>query len=219
MTAPTVTIVEDHRLLAEVLRSELSAKGLDVSVVAPRPLPALLADVVDRQPDLVLLDLDLGKFGAGERLVGPLRAAGIRVVVVSGTDDIARVADALDAGAFGYCAKTCAFDALVAKIVAALRADRPLDEVLRRQLRADLARKDAEQTARWARFDRLTDRERLTLVALSRGQSVRDIARLWVVSEATVRTHVRAVLAKLEAPSQLAAVAAALSTGWLAAAS
>lgn len=219
MAAPTVTIVEDHRLLAEVLRSELSAKGLEVTVVAPRPFPALLADLLDREPNLVLLDLDLGEFGAGESLVGPLHAAGIRVVILSGTDDMARVADALDSGAFGYCAKTTSFDALVAKIGAALRADQPLDDVLRRQLRADLSRRHAEQNSRWAQFERLTDRERHTLLALSRGQSVRDIARSWVVSEATVRTHVRAVLAKLEAPSQLAAVAAALSTGWLAAAS
>ncbi len=214
-----IAIVEDHRLLAEVLRTELDANDLDVAIVNPRPLPELLAELLDRRPDLVLLDLDLGGFGAGERLVGPLHAAGIRVVVLSGTDDMARVADALDAGAFAYCAKTSAFDALVAKIVAALRADRPLDDVLRRQLRADLTLKAAEQSSRWARFEQLTDRERHTLLALSRGQSVRDIARSWVLSEATVRTHVRAVLAKLEAPSQLAAVAAALSTGWLAAAS
>ena len=91
--------------------------------------------------------------------------------------------------------------------------------MLLQRLRTDLARQDAEKNVRWAPFERLTDRERHTLLALSTGQSVRDIARLWVVSEATVRTHVRAVLAKLEAPSQLAAVAAALSTGWLAAAS
>ena len=101
-----IAIVEDHRLLAEVLRTELHANGLDVAIVNPRPLPELLAELLDGRPDLVLLDLDLGGFGAGERLVGPLHAAGIRVVVLSGTDDMARVADALDAGAFAYCAKT-----------------------------------------------------------------------------------------------------------------
>ena len=71
----------------------------------------------------------------------------------------------------------------------------------------------------FAPFTRLTDRERDTLVALSRGLSVHGIAAEWVVSEATVRSHVRGVLAKLDVPSQLAAVALALRTGWLAVAS
>ena len=51
--------------------------------------------------------------------------------------------------------------------------------------------------------------------SLARGRSVREIADEWVVSEATVRTHVRSVLAKLEVRSQLAAVAMAIRTGWL----
>jgi DNA-binding NarL/FixJ family response regulator len=45
---------------------------------------------------------------------------------------------------------------------------------------------------------------------------VTEIARGWVVSEATVRSHVRGVLTKLNVGSQLAAVAAALDAGWLA---
>jgi two-component system, NarL family, nitrate/nitrite response regulator NarL len=218
-TVPSVAIVEDHRLLAEVLRSQLAAHRIDADIVTADSSAALLTQLLDLRPDLVLLDLDLGAAGAGERLVGPLHAAGSRVVVVSGTDDMARVADALDEGAFGYCPKTVPFETLIEKVRAALHAERPLDEVLHRQLRAELARREAERRARWEPFERLTDRERHTLIALSRGKSVRDIARSWVVSEATVRTHVRAVLAKLDAPSQLAAVAAALSTGWLAAAS
>ncbi len=219
MSPRTVAIVEDHRLLAEVLRSELQTRGVAAEIIATGTLTQLLATLLAGRPDLVLLDLDLGAAGAGEVLVAPLHSCGIRVVVVSGTDDRARVLSALDAGAFGYCPKTVAFDSLVAKVTEALDAEHPIDEALHLQLRVELAREQAERSARWAAFDRLTDRERDTLLALSRGQSVRDIARSWVVSEATVRTHVRAVLTKLQAPSQLAAVASALSTGWLAAAS
>ena len=54
-----------------------------------------------------------------------------------------------------------------------------------------------------------------TLRALARGVSVPALALEWYVSEATVRTHVRSILTKLGVSSQLAAVAAALRTGWL----
>jgi DNA-binding NarL/FixJ family response regulator len=65
------------------------------------------------------------------------------------------------------------------------------------------------------RLARLTPRERQVLGHLTEGHTVRDIARLSVVSEATVRTQVKSILAKLEVSSQLAAVGIAHSTGWL----
>ena len=52
------------------------------------------------------------------------------------------------------------------------------------------------------------------LRSIAHGLSVQDIAADWVVSEATVRTHVQGVLAKLGVRSQLAAVAAARRSGW-----
>ena len=52
------------------------------------------------------------------------------------------------------------------------------------------------------------------LGALMRGAPVREIARTSVVSEATVRTQVKSILAKLEMSSQLAAVGAAYKVGW-----
>ena len=64
-------------------------------------------------------------------------------------------------------------------------------------------------------FERLSSRETQVLQALADGRSVAEIARDWVVSEATVRTQVRAVLTKLGVTSQLAAVAAARRAGWL----
>jgi two-component system nitrate/nitrite response regulator NarL len=64
------------------------------------------------------------------------------------------------------------------------------------------------------RLQRLTPREREVLGHLTEGHTVRDIARLSVVSEATVRTQVKSILAKLEVSSQLAAVGIAHAVGW-----
>ena len=188
---------------------------LEATVVEPTVPPVLAETLRAGSFELVLLDLDLGEHGDSTPLVAELTAAGVRVVVVSGTEDIARIVRVLDEGAYAFCPKTIGFDALTARIVTALHSDVPLDDELRRRLGVELARRDAERRARCDRFDRLTEREQTTLRELSRGLSVRDIARTWVVSEATVRTHVRGVLTKLDVTSQLAAVAAAFATEWL----
>jgi DNA-binding NarL/FixJ family response regulator len=66
----------------------------------------------------------------------------------------------------------------------------------------------------WARFDRLTLRESEVLGLVMQGHSVRDVARHSDTSEATVRTQVKSILAKLGVTSQLAAVALARDAGW-----
>ena len=65
-----------------------------------------------------------------------------------------------------------------------------------------------------APFDRLSGREKQVLAALCVGRSVTQIADDWVVSVPTVRTQVRAILTKLDAASQLEAVAQAHRSGW-----
>jgi DNA-binding NarL/FixJ family response regulator len=65
------------------------------------------------------------------------------------------------------------------------------------------------------RLSVLTTREREVLGQLMEGRQVREIARDRYVSEATVRTQVKSILAKLEVSSQLAAVGLARSVGWV----
>ena len=210
----TVVVVEDHALLAETLRLGLEARGIPTGVLAARPLDELSAALLERRPTLVLLDLDLGEFGDSTPLIAPLIAAGIRVLVVSGTPDRERIAAAFDAGAVGYCAKRDGFDELMAKTERALASGMLLDPELRLGLSAEVAANRARRAAVLAPFARLTEREQATLHSLCHGASVTAIAADWVVSEATVRSHVRAVLMKLGVSSQLAAVALALRTGW-----
>jgi two-component system nitrate/nitrite response regulator NarL len=64
------------------------------------------------------------------------------------------------------------------------------------------------------RLDRLTARERDVLGHLTLGRTVGDIAALEVLSQATVRTQVKSILAKLEVSSQIAAVGIAHHVGW-----
>ena len=162
----------------------------------------------------MVLDLDLGQLGDSVHLIPHLVAAGHRVLILTGSEDRLRIAAALEQGAIGYQRKDPGFDALLVRVSAALDARAPLDAEHRVELLDELVRARASSTARLAPFNRLTVREREVLRELADGRSVMAIATDWVVSEATVRSHVRSILGKLGVPSQLAAVAAARQARW-----
>src|SRR3954447_18226148 len=89
-----IVIVEDHVLFAESLELALTVEGYDVRRVAipdkEQAPGALLTSIARRRPRVVLLDLDLGRFGNGEKLIRPLARSGFNVVVVTGSIDKAR---------------------------------------------------------------------------------------------------------------------------------
>jgi DNA-binding NarL/FixJ family response regulator len=209
-----VVIVEDHTLLAETLQAALVRRDID-AVIVPCEAPDLCEQIIAAGPDLVLLDLDLGAELDGNEVLVPLVAAGIRVLVVTGTADPMRIAAALERGAVGYERKESGFESLLTRTCAALDGRPVIGEPERWQMLRELAQVRAEQERALEPFERLTEREREVLEALVEGRSVRDMADDWVVSDATVRSHVHGLLGKLGTSSPLGAVAAALRSGWL----
>lgn len=208
-------IVDDHQLLAQSLALGLFARGVRAEVCTDLTTEAVLDHAQLQSSDLVLLDLEIGgQIGDGTVLVEPLTRRGHRVLVVSATQDPAKLGAALAAGAIGYVAKSRTFEQLVTTIVEAGRgaeviSDRERDDLVR--LHHDTLDEAAEVRAP---FDQLTPVEADVLRALARGESVSRIAAKRFVSEATVRTQVRAILLKLDVTSQLEAVARAHASGW-----
>lgn len=198
-----VVVVDDHRLFGAALGTALAAEGFCVTVPELTDLFLLERMVLSEAPDVILLDLDLGAFGSGESLLGAFVASGAAVLVVSGTTDDAMVGRCLHQGAAGWMSKCAPFDELLGA-VRAIAAGAPGPCPTRPSLPA------APATS----FDWLTARESAVLAMLMDGQSVARIAAAWYVSEATVRTQVRAVLQKLGVNSQLEAVALATRAGW-----
>lgn len=213
--AATVLIVEDHELLAQSLGVALQAEGLQVHVADLRSSTSVLDVARDLAPHTVLLDLDLGDHQeTGEALVPGLVSLGARVVVVSGSTDVLRLGTCLELGASGVLSKTRSFDDVLTAVQNAATGARVMPEVERQELLAAMRRSRAEQRERLEPFARLTPREAEVLDLLMQGRAAEAIARVFVVSEATVRTQIRAVLSKLGVTSQLAAVAEAHRVGW-----
>jgi DNA-binding NarL/FixJ family response regulator len=209
--------VDDHAVFAESLEIALALEGFDARQVPLTPggsRAQLLAAIRRLQPSIVLLDLDLGPLGDGVRLVQPLSQAGIATVVVTGSMRRDQWGACIARGARTVIPKLSP----VTEIVSAIRrihgglpvmsaAER--DEMLRAWRDHEAAERDAR-----TRLERLTQREAEVLSMLMSGMQVSDIARERFVSESTVRTQVKSVLAKLQVSSQLTAVGLANRIGW-----
>ena len=224
MTAATprsklrVAILEDHALFAESLELALTLEGYDLHRVpiTPDATPqATLAAVQAVRPKIVLLDLDLGRVGDGVRLIAPLAKSAIHVVVVTASTDRARWGEALRNGARRVLSKSQPLNDILSTVRRLHHGLPVMDRQEREELIAHWREQGFERVTHQQRLALLTPREERVLGELMRGHTVRDIAATSVVSEATVRTQVKAILAKLEVSSQIAAVGLANTAGWL----
>lgn len=216
--ATRIALVEDHVLFSESLEIALDLEGYDVRRVdlgtGECSTSRLLAGILRTRPRVVLLDLDLGPYGNGVRLVEPIARSGAAVVVVTGSTDRGRWGECMRYGARRVLSKSAPLNDILSTI---RRINGGLPVITREEhdeLLQHWHRQRMEVQGLRSRLDRLTRREGEVLGHLMEGLQVREIARLSVVSEATVRTQVKSVLAKLEVSSQIAAVGLAHHADW-----
>jgi two-component system, NarL family, nitrate/nitrite response regulator NarL len=210
----SVLIVDDHALIAQGLTFALRAEGFEVHVCHEPDPELVLALAKVHRPALALVDLQFtdGAYD-GLTLIEPL-ATTTTVLVLTGVGDPAVLGACLDAGAVGVVSKAVAFDDLLERIRAVLQGEsthslREREELLA----AHREHRDAE-ARRLAVFDSLSPRESEVLDYLANGYSAEAIAKQAFVSLPTVRTHIQAILRKLDVNSQIAAVARAHESGW-----
>jgi DNA-binding NarL/FixJ family response regulator len=210
-----IAVLAGHEMFAEALHLALTNAGHQVQCLAPPAgSPERLVEAVARtRPRVVLVDPDLGNTDAAA-VIRTLSRCGVSVVVLTEEIDRARWGGWLFLGAYAVLSKS---DSLT-DLFAALRAIAEGREVLAREERHRLVelyhqeRNDVRDCR--ARLDALTQREREVLAHLVHGDAVIDIAAVHVVSEATVRTQVKSILAKLGVTSQLGAVSVAFRARW-----
>lgn len=213
-----ITIVEDHVLFAEALDLALTLQGHlvhRVSALEPTPsVPALLHTVVRQRPQVVLLDLDLGRATDGGQLVRPLSEAGIAVIVVSASADEARLGQCLAHGARAVVPKSAELGAIIGGVRCVATGRAVMDRAERDRLVATYLGEHRRSQETRRSLGTLSRREAEVLGELMDGIPVPEIARSSYVSEATVRTQVKSIRAKLGVSSQLAAVGLARRARW-----
>jgi DNA-binding NarL/FixJ family response regulator len=215
MTA--VLVVEDQQVLASALEIAIGAQSDLDCVGAAGTVDEALARMAASRPDVVLMDIELpGADGiAGTRRI---KAAypDVRVLILTGGTTPGRLADAAAAGAGGFLGK----DSALPDILAAIRNPMPgkmviegttLSELLTERPAA-VAGPDCATDSDLARF---TAREREVLALMGEGLDPAAIAERLVVSVYTARGHVKNVMMKLGAHTQLEAVVLATRAGLL----
>jgi two-component system, NarL family, nitrate/nitrite response regulator NarL len=215
LRAATVLVVEDHVLLADGLAVSLRREGLVVEVADSASCESIMEAAWHLHPDVVLLDLVLGEqVGLSIPLIAQLRDTGARVLILTGVTDPALLGTCVEAGAAGLVSKSETFDAVLDKLLRAVRRQTTLHASDRERMLSSLRQRRADERARLEPFTRLTARERVVLGALMDGASAEEIATLSFVSMATVRSQIRSILEKLAVHSQVAAVAMAHRAHW-----
>ena len=214
----SVLLADDQPPLRRGLRMILEAEG-DLIVVAEAADGEEAVDLACRHaPDVVLMDIRMPGTD-GIEATQRIAAADTRVrVLVLTTFDLDEYAfGALRAGASGFLLK----DVRPAELVAAIRTVASGDAVtsprVTRRLLEEYTRvlplSASQMQQRYPQLSALTEREREVLVAVARGLSNAEIAATLFVSEATVKSHVGRILAKLGLRDRVQVVVLAYEAG------
>ncbi|QAY68936.1 response regulator [Xylanimonas protaetiae] len=213
-----VVLVDDQQMVRAGFRMVIDSQP-DMTVVAEAGDGVEALRVLGRErADVVLMDVRMPRMdGLTATAALTSEADAPRVVVLTTFDIDEYVLEAIRAGASGFMLK----DAPPEEMLAAIRTVHAGDAVIapsstRRLLEhlvTALPTPDAPPSAAHRALATLTDREREVLGLMARGRSNTEIAADLYVAEATVKTHVGRILAKLDARDRVQAVVLAYETG------
>jgi len=206
-----ILIAEDHKVVLRGLESLLRTEAdFEVVGTAMDGVEALAA-VIDLQPDVMLLDLQLPK-KTGLQIIPEVRtqAPNTKIVVLTSFSDDETVFAAIQAGALSYLLKDCSPEELMQTMRDAHQGKPtlPTDIAIR------LVREISKSLEKPLSQEPLTERELDVLRLVARGLSNQEIADKLVVSESTVRTHVSKILEKLHLANRTQATLYALREGY-----
>ncbi len=212
----TVVIADDQPMVRAGLRSLL--EGEDGVVVVGEAVDGeqALHAVRRHRPDVVLMDIrmpNLDGLEATRRLVAEGSAA--RVLVLTTFDLDEYVFDALRAGASGFLLKDATAEELIAAVRTLAAGDAILAPAVTRRVIEAFGSVPRPQPGVADRLSALSPREVEVLRLMARGMSNAEIARELFVSDATAKTHVSNVLAKLRLRDRVQAVIFAYESGLL----
>ena len=200
-----VLIVDDHPVVRDGLRGVLAGEP-DMEVVGEAGHGAeALARVAAQPVDVVLMDLRMPTMGEVEA-IGAMRrvAPAVRVLVLTTFDTDRDVLPAIEAGAIGYLLKDTPREELLRAVRAAYRGEAVLSPAVAGRLMGQVRAPAAEA---------LSARELEVLRLVAAGATNREAARRLFLSEATIKTHLLHIYAKLGVRDRASAVAAGYQRG------
>ncbi len=209
-----IVLADDHEMVLQGVQAMLSHFSDEVEVVGTATnLAGAVALVQEAEPDIVLCDIRLGRDSGLDlcRRVKERRPA-TRVVFLTVYEDEQYVYQAFRAEASGYVLKRIDGAELVGQLQQVMAGDVVVDSTLAGRIAASAAHVNAGEFWPGARLG-LTQRESEVLALIVNSVSNKGIAAKLVVSEDTVKTHIRGLYRKLAVSDRSGAIAVALREG------
>ena len=204
-----VLVVDDHVTFAEAFASMLDdVPGL--RAFAATTVADAQRALAEHEIDVVLLEVHLdGHDGIWLARQFLSQDPDLRVIVVTVSEDVNQVVDAVRVGVSGWVPKNAPAEHLVSVVRGVLRGETWIPPPLLTPVLGELTSAERNTTAQDTVLSTLTRREKEVLDLLMLGGKTDDIAQRLCLSRNTLRTHIRRILRKLDVHSVLAAVALA----------
>jgi DNA-binding NarL/FixJ family response regulator len=211
-------IADDQPLARAGLRAMLVLAG-DLTVVGEATNGAEAVQLArTEQPDVLLMDVRMPVMDgieATRRIAADPHLRAVRVIILTTFDLDEHIYGALRAGASGFLLKDIPPEQLFEAVRIVAAGEALLAPTVTRRLIEEFARTcaGAERSARQAELTVLTDREREVLTLIGRGLSNQEISAQLYISEATTKTYVSRLLAKLPSRDRAQLVVLAYESG------
>ncbi|MEO6349226.1 MAG: response regulator transcription factor [Candidatus Limnocylindrales bacterium] len=201
-----VLVADDHRLMREGTAALLeSDPRIEIVGLAANGREAI-ERAISTRPDVVLLDLNMPEIrGIEACAVIRNRVPNARVLILTVSEQEEHLYAAMRVGAAGYLLKDMPPAELIETVLQAGMGEPKIAPRMAARMLTDLQRPDAD--AERSAPTRLSPREREVLALLAGGETNREIAAELLISDATVKTHVRHVLDKLHVRNRAEAAA------------
>jgi DNA-binding NarL/FixJ family response regulator len=223
MSFINVLIVDDHPVFRQGLRDVLDSDR-QIHVVGEAATGEQAIEMVEElAPDVVLMDVNLPDLN-GLQVTRRLKRArsALKVIVVTGYDDVEQAFHAVRAGAHAYCPKDVTPDKLRNAILSVYRGlyvvhNKEMSEEEILDWIEEMVGKATPNitTSTEDSFIPLSPREMEILEYVTRGKSNKEIALALGISHQTVKNHMTAILRKLQVDDRTQAAVYALSRGWV----
>ena len=211
-----VLVVEDQQTLAGALQIAIGAQPDMDCVGAVGTAEEAVALAAASSPDVVLMDIRLpGADGIEATRQVKATCPRVRVLILTADATPARLAAAAAAGASGFLAKDSPFPAILAAIRTPVEGTILVEQNTMAALIGSLDHVRAPLENPMLGQARLTARERQVLALMGEGLDPQAIAHRLVVSRHTARGHVKNIMMKLGAHTQLEAVVIATRAGYM----
>jgi DNA-binding NarL/FixJ family response regulator len=208
----SVVIADDQAMVRAGFRRLLESEP-DIDVVGEAgDGKEAVAQVTRARPDVALLDIRMPTMDGIEATRRIVASTDTSVVILTTFDLDEYVYDALRAGAAGFLLKDAPPEQMIEALHAVTRGDALIAPSITKRLLAEFVRRPEPSDAA-RHLAALTERERDVLLRLGRGMSNAEIAAQLYVGEATIKTHVGNVLAKLGLRDRVQAVVFAYEHG------